>query len=304
MKEQFNETLSVQRAVKDVMEKNISKWQGVPAFKSQYDKYVLNLKKIEDYLIVLGQDLIPLKEKRKLAKEQLIERVFPISSALSVYASDMGDRKLAKLLIGKLRDIKKLSSSDLLKYAKRILETTGTMMGKTHKKGKNGAIHPIGDYGLTESVLLKLQDAVDNFESVINEYIDTTLNRKKCRVKLAKRISENEVLLNKKMDRMIHLFRDNQKAFYTAYLKSRLYIPPVSGEDEKPDEKGKEAAPEKKVTAAAVKPTSASAKPTSAKPTSAKPASAKPASAKAAPVKPAPAKKASDKTSSGPGQKA
>ena len=294
MKEQLNEKLAVQQAVRDVMEKHISKWQHVPALKSQYDRFVLNLKKIEDYQLVLAHDLVPLKENRKQAKDQLVERVFPVSSALWVYASDVGDRKLGNLVKGKLREIQKLSSEDLIKYGKRILVTIRNMMEKRVKIGKKEAIHPVEDYGLTEPVVSKLQTAVDSLEAAIKAYCDASLNRKKSRVKLVKRLRENEMLLNKKMDKMIHLFRDNQKMFYNAYLKSRLHVPPAEAETDQPADQGKEAPPAKKKPASAVKgkPVSPTGKPSTA-------AAAKKAPVKKAPVKKAPDKPASERTAAG-----
>jgi hypothetical protein len=304
MKEQLNEKLTVQQAVRDVMEKNISKWQHVPALKSQYDRFVLNLKKIEDHQLVIAHDLAPLKEKRKLAKDQLIERVFPVSSALCVYASDVGDRKLKNQVKGKLREMQKLSSADLIKYGKSVLETIRSMMEKSNKSRKKEAIHPVEDYGLSEPVLLKLQTALDTLEAAINEYCEASLNRKKSRVKLVKRLRENELLLKKKMDHMIHLFRDNQKAFYNAYLKSRLYVEPAEPEAGTPDEKGTAPSASVKKSASSVKgkPASTKTKPATTargKKVAAKPASGQKAAGKPAAEKPATGKPAPDKPAGG-----
>ena len=299
MKAQLNERIVVQKTVRDVMEKNISKWQHLPALKSQYDRYVLNLKKIENYCLVLEEDLTPLKEKRKLAKDQLIERIFPISSALTVYASDIGDRRLGNLLKGKLRDIKKLSSAELIKYSKKVHESTRKMMELGEKQGKKEAFHPVSDYGLTEPVMSKLQTAVENLEQAINEYFDATLNRKKSQVKLVKRIRENDLLLKKKMDKLIHLFRDNQKAFYNAYLKARLYVPPAEAEADKPDEKETPpAAGTKTPSSAGTKTPSSAGTKTPSSAGKGKPASPKTKSASAAPVKTAPGKPASGRSTS------
>ncbi|MEJ2596623.1 MAG: hypothetical protein P8100_16195 [bacterium] len=256
------------------------------------------MKKIENYCLVLDEDLAPLKEKRKAAKDQLIERVFPISSALSVYASDIGDRKLGNLLKGKLRDIKKLSSAELIKYSKKLHESTRKMMEIGEKVAKKEAIHPVSDYGLTEPVMAKLQTAVENFEGAINEYFDATLHRKKCQVKLVKRIRENELLLKKKMDKLIHLFRDNQKTFYNAYLKARLYVPPAEPEAEKPVKKEAQTSAGRKPSSAEKgKPASPKTKPDTAAP--AKTAPGKPASARSAKSTPTSGKTTSPPSTNG-----
>ena len=51
-------------------------------------------------------------------------------------------------------------------------------------------------------------------------------------MKLDRRIRENDQLLKKKIDRMVHLFGNSQKAFYNAYIKSRLPAASAPGQQE------------------------------------------------------------------------
>jgi hypothetical protein len=277
MKEQLISKLEAQRTVKEVMEKHITRWQSVPALKSQYDRFILNLNKIEGYQTILQHNLAPLKENRNLARSLMVETLFTISSVLGVYASDVRDRKLMNLLKGKLREIEKLKSDDLVKYGDKVLQQVKGLLENDRKEGKKEARHPIRDYGITENLHTKLQSALDNYRSAINEYFDASLNRKKSQVKLVKRVRENEVLLKQKMDKMIHLFKDDQKVFYNAYLKSRLHPAQVTASAKEANENtGKPAAPAK---AQAKTPTK---RPAAGQAASKKPAARKPAAGRSA----------------------
>jgi hypothetical protein len=222
MKEQLIQKLEVQSAVKEVMEKHISRWQSVPALKTQYDRFILNLNKIDGYQTILQHDLAPLKEKRNLARSHMVETLFTISGALGVYASDVRDRKLINLLKGKFREIEKLKTEELVKYGDRVLQQLKSLLENDQKQGKKESRHPIRDYGITEKLQIKLQSALDNYRDAINAHFEASLNKKKSQVKLVKKIRENETLLKQKMDRMIHLFKDDQKVFYNDYIKSRM----------------------------------------------------------------------------------
>jgi len=295
MKEQLQNNLEIQKAVKEVMEKNISKWQKVPALNAQYDKFIFNLKKIEGYLVVLKQDLAPLKEKRELARKHLVDTVFTISGALGVYAADVRDRKLMNLLKGKLRDVRKLKPEELIRHGKKVAQHVESLLENDQKVGKKGSRHPIRDYGITEKLHLRLQSALENFQAAINGYWEASLDRKKSKVKLVKKIRDNEILLKQKMDRMIHLFKDEQKAFYQAYIQSRLHPAKAESADEK--EKGGAAAKAatKKVQPKKPAGTPATTKSATDKAAASKPATRQPASGKPAVGKPAATKPATGK---------
>jgi len=246
MTEKQKEKVAVQQAVRGVMEQHVSKWHSVAALKSQYDQFILNLKKIEGHMLVLKQDLAPLKEKRNRLKEQLVETLFPVISVLDVYATEAGDRKIAKFLKGKLEETQGLKPDALISFAGRVIEKSNKLMESDVKAGKKSTVLHFNDYGLTSQHLMKLKNAVEAYQSALSEHRDARLSGKKSLVKLGQKIRENEAILAKKMDKMMHLFRENQKAFYNAYIKSRLA--PAKSEsagDAAPEQAGEPSAPEK-----------------------------------------------------------
>ncbi len=213
--------LAIQNAVMAVMEKNRSTWQSVAELSHKYDRYIRNLKKTEDYFIILQADLKPLKLKRKSARNILIDRLFPVTSVLAVFANDTGDRMLAKTLINKVTELEKMNSNALSKYGIRILKSTGRLLNPQPERVRKGPKQMISGYGITGQHLESLKDALDNFIRADVDLKETRLIKKKSKARLKKRIRYNKALLVS-IDRMIHLFRDSHKAFYNAYIKSRI----------------------------------------------------------------------------------
>ena len=222
MTEKQNRQYEMQKTIVGVMEKHITKWQSVKELKKKYDRFIRSIKKIEDYDLILKSDLSPLKRKRSNAKQALIDQVFPVTSVLSVYASDLSDKELANLVNVKYGGLEKKKNEGLIKYCFEILKIARQLMEKKDEQVKKTKAHKIADYGLTARHLDALQGCLDQFIRDVHSYKETTTLRKKSRKKLERRIKDNERLMTKKLDKMMHLHRDNQKIFYDAYIKARI----------------------------------------------------------------------------------
>ena len=232
MTEKQKTQVAVQKAVVTVLEKNKAKWQSVTELKNIYQQFTRNLSRIDEYEAILQNDLGPLKEGKLNSRKVLVDQLFPVSSVLGVYACDRGNGKLGKLAGIKYSKLEKMGHASLVKYSGRILKTTSSLMEQTREEGKKAPRHLIADYGLTPEHLENLQGALDACSGDEARYATARLEKKKSKVKLDRRIRENNQLLKKKIDRMIHLFRDSQKAFYNAYIKSRIPVTSVPGKEE------------------------------------------------------------------------
>lgn len=222
MTEKQKNQVAVQKAVMDVMEKNIAKWQSITEMKSKYDLFVRNIKRIDGYKTILQTDLASLKEKKTNTRKELIEQVFPVTSVLGVFAYDMKDKKLGKFVNMKYSKFEKMNSDALEKLCIKVLKISRVLLDQNVEAEKTAPKHVIGDYGLTVKHLDNLQITLDQYIREEADFSETRLSKKKSKSKLNRRIRENNVLLKKKIDRMMHLFRDSQKIFYKAYIKSRI----------------------------------------------------------------------------------
>jgi len=218
-----------------VMEDHHASWQSVPEMKEAFDRFVRNLKKIGDHHGVIETGLESLKKSRAGSKNELIETVFPVTSVIGVFADDAADRKLGKLGEMKYSELEKLKAGPLKRYCTRILnrsrallepepgEKAGKRAGK--KKGKGKPPRALADYGVTVKHLDRLQQALERFARDDEALGQARKARKKSQKKLDRLVKENNLLLKNKLDRLMHLFRDSGKPFYSAYIRSRTAHP-------------------------------------------------------------------------------
>ena len=136
MTEKQLKQVAIQKAVMDVMEKHIAMWQSVTALRGKYDQFVRNLKKIADFESHIQTDLAPLKARKKESKNGLVEKVFPVTSVLSVYAFDRKDGKLGKLVNVKFSNLEKMKVGALEKYCLKILKIAGAFLEKKEESDK------------------------------------------------------------------------------------------------------------------------------------------------------------------------
>ncbi len=301
MKEKMHKKLATQRAVMSVMERHVTVWQSVSALAALYDRFVINLKKIEDHLLVTQQDLDAMKARIPELKKQLLERLHAVSGALGVYASEEGDRKLLKLADNKRSDLRKFKSAALTRQAEKLYQAGKKLNEKDISEMKKPPKFHISGYGLTEKHLQDLKEALENYRQAIQEFTEAKASVRKSRAKLAKKIQENNQLLSRRIDRVVLLFKEINPDFFDSYVTARKPSSdsgkePQAGKSKKSSSKSKKSsgkdAPSdgKKAAAAAEQPPAAKKAPANEK----TPVAKKSPAAKKSPVakqSPAPGKK-------------
>jgi hypothetical protein len=216
--------IALHKGIEAIMDQNQRHWHNVIELRKTVEQFKHNIARSEEHATILRTDLVPFKLKMLNAKKVLVERVFLVASVLRVFASDTGDRKLRKLTGMKFSEFQKLSVESLVKYSKKILKITGPLLEQKREEGKNKPRHLVADYGLGYQHLENLKKAIDGCEASAADFTSTRNKMKKSRVKLERCIRENDQLLKKKIDRMMHLYRDNQEAYYYAYIRARIPV--------------------------------------------------------------------------------
>jgi hypothetical protein len=194
--------IALHKGIEAIMDQNQRHWHNVIELRKTVEQFKHNIARSEEHATILRTDLVPFKLKMLNAKKVLVERVFLVASVLRVFASDTGDRKLRKLTGIKFSEFQKLK----------------------REEGKNKPRHLVADYGLGYQHLENLKKAIDGCEASAADFTSTRNKMKKSRVKLERCIRENDQLLKKKIDRMMHLYRDNQEAYYYAYIRARIPV--------------------------------------------------------------------------------
>ncbi|HER09080.1 MAG TPA: hypothetical protein ENO20_09240 [Bacteroides sp.] len=243
MTEKQQKEVAAQKAVMEVMEKNIARWQSVSEMKKEFDLFVRHIKKMDDHLAVIRKDMAPLKKARLESRKALIDQVFPVISVLRVYAYDTGDRKLGRQVKMKFSDLEKLKGNALTKYCYRVLKRSRALTEqdadaeKAKKKGKETPARSLTEYGLTAKHFDQLQQSLGRFIRDDEVLMHAREEKKKSRKDLDRRIRTNNRLLEKKLDHMMQLFRDTQKTFYNAYVRSRMVAAEPAAVTEKQQQK-------------------------------------------------------------------
>ncbi len=232
MTEKQTKQVAVQKAVVAVMDKNQAKWNSIPELRKKVEEIMQNLTRIKEFENKIKVDLGSLKAARLHSRKVLVEQVFPVASVLGVFACDMEDKKLRKLGAVKFSELEKMGGVDLVKYCIRVLKTSGFLLGG-EQEGKKTPRRMISDYGLTKGHLDKLKVALDAYIASEAAFNDSRVEKKKSKIKMDRTIRENNQLLKKKMDRMMHLFRESEKPFYDTYIQSRIVAKVVAHEKEK-----------------------------------------------------------------------
>ena len=204
-----------------VMERHVTVWQSVSALAALYDRFVINLKKIEDHLLVTQQDLDALKAKIPELKTQLLERLHAVSGALGVYASEEGDRKLLKLADSKRSDLRKLKSAALIKQAEKLYQAGKKLNEKDIRDLKKPPKFHISGYGLNEKHLQDLREALEKYRQALQEFTEAKASVRKSKAKLAQKIQENNQLLSRRIDRVVLLFKEINPDFFDSYARAR-----------------------------------------------------------------------------------
>ena len=221
MKEKLFRQIVSQKSVMEVMENHLPVWESVREIRKNYDDFIMNIKKIGDCLAETETDLTPLKEKLHLSKESLIGQVLPVAGVLGVFAGDTGDRKLEKITDVKIIDLEKMKTGALRKYCLKVLNRASELLDIPANGKTEEADRTISGYGLTGKHLEKLQESFDRYCENADIHRDALKKIMKNEARLERHIRDNNLLLRKKMDRLILLFRETWKEFHDSYFNAR-----------------------------------------------------------------------------------
>ena len=233
-------TLKMYTRVNEILEKNLSKWDGIAALREIYDEFMKNfvkIKKLSEKQIKRPATLINTKNE---LLNQLIKKVIPVANVLEVYGIRKNKKRSKSVKISKN---KLLKSKDpvILKKCGQILRNGRKLFNKAESdaerkmdvtSGKN-----ILDYGLTEGMINDLEDSYKRFKTE-SEQVGSKLNQeKKIAAKIKNLVKNNNKLLKNKLDKLMILFESRDPEFHELYQISRGFILPEPGKIDNPTPK-------------------------------------------------------------------
>ncbi len=199
-----------------LMENQLEKWHSITEIRRTYDEFIRNLKKLKDLQPDLEKNLDPVRDELKEKREQLIEKIFPVTNILAVYATDKKLKKGTRNMIIKRDELNKLNKAKLLDLADRMLKST-----EKYFPDPGVVEHELLSYGLTTIMVDEFSTALTKYAYALQLNKDLLRNRSKSRKTSNRLLKANREILNKRLDRLMTVFSITHPSFYQEYTTIR-----------------------------------------------------------------------------------
>ncbi|MFW5820396.1 MAG: hypothetical protein ACOCWA_03840 [Bacteroidota bacterium] len=284
MKAKLERKISVFGKLYDTLEKNLNKWGNIEQFKSSYDDFVKNLKKLEELIPVSKKDHEGIISDLKRTRAEVNSKIIPVSNLMDLYAQDKNKKSLKKIIDKTRRKLDKLSDSglsekvvELADYAEKTIEKENDKETKDNK---------LESYGLSLKHIKELKAENDKFIK-LREKLRTQIKASREAYKdIPKLVKENDRIIRNRINKFMSIFRNTDPDFYAAYRLAVKDEKPVKAMEKKEATIKKESPTKETKTG-----TKQAQKATSGTKEASPKSTAKKATRKKAPAKKAPAKK-------------
>lgn len=242
MKAKLERKISVFEKLYDTLEKNLDKWGDIEQFKSSYDDFVRNLKKLEELIPVSKKDHEGIISDLKRTRAELTSKLIPVSNLMDLYAQDKNKKSLKKKIEKTRRKLDKLSDSGLSKKVGELTDyAEKTIEKENEKENKNNKLE---SYGLSLKHIKELKAENDKFIKLKEKLKTERKASWEAYKEIPRLIKENDRIVRNRINKFMSIFRNNDPDFYGAYR--------LSLKDEKPGKatEKKEAAVKKESTPA------------------------------------------------------
>ena len=224
MKAKLERKISVFEKLYDTLEKNLDKWGDIEQFKSSYDDFVRNLKKLEEHIPVSKKDHEGIISDLKRTRAELTSKLIPVSNLMDLYAQDKNKKSLKKKIEKTRRKLDKLSDSGLSKKVGELTDyAEKTIEKENEKENKNNKLE---SYGLSLKHIKELKAENDKFIKLKEKLKTERKASWEAYKEIPRLIKENDRIVRNRINKFMSIFRNNDPDFYGAYR--------LSLKDEKP----------------------------------------------------------------------
>jgi tetratricopeptide (TPR) repeat protein len=202
--------------INKLMEDQLEKWHSITEIRKTYDEFIKTLKKLKDLQPDLEKNLEPVQDELKEKREQLIEKIFPVTNIMAVYITDKKLKKGTRNMIISKEELNKLKKAKLLDLAGRMLKTTDKYLPNPDQED-----HELFRYGLTAIMVDEFSTALTKYAYALQLNKDLLRNRSMSRKTSNRLLKVNRELLNKRLDRLMTVFSVTHPSFYQNYAGIR-----------------------------------------------------------------------------------
>ncbi|HKK58346.1 MAG TPA: hypothetical protein VJ937_02610 [Salinivirga sp.] len=214
--------LAMQQKVMECMEENMKGWSHILEMQKDYDRFVKNMKKIQELQPAVHNDTEPIAVNIKNTREKLIAQLLPVLKVLSVYAHDKKMKKLEQKTKTDRKALNKLSAGKLEKEALTIWKAINKHQNTNVEEKKSTEPEK---YGLSQKMIDSLYETIVQYKNLRQNYKEERKAQKKAIESTQDLIRANNKLLKNRIDKFIFLFEQSQPDFFNAYAMARKNKP-------------------------------------------------------------------------------
>jgi hypothetical protein len=203
---------TMQAQVKKYLDGHTEKWNNIPAIVRYKNTLDANLQAIKEKEAEAGQSTRPITESKNDLKQTAALKAAILAGALAAYAAEQDDKVLA--------DTANVTVSGLFKLADR---TFAAPIEQLIAKAI-GLLTELADQGVTEDQLTELTTALDDFNELVGNPRTSRINTALANRQVSELVSDNQTLLNDKVDKTMLRYRLIDPVFYEGYERSRVMV--------------------------------------------------------------------------------
>lgn len=213
MNDKQNAELNMFQAVETIFATNASKYAAIPIFKTAVDNFKGKVLAIQELDKSRSETKVPVAtEKKNIAEDKLIQLTLKIARVMNVYAFNVKNTQIFDQTNISKSTFYNLPDNGKITLSKSISETANL-----HNK-------TLQSYGIAQTDLKELTDAITFYEQQIVTPRDVTTERKEMTRALAQLFAEAKSLLIDQLDKLMSIFKESEPEFYNTYFNARNVI--------------------------------------------------------------------------------
>ena len=217
--------LAMYRAVQLFCNNNLSVVNSNLAFKTAFALFILKIAGLQSSQTVVSKQTKGIAKDKKALKKTLAQIATEIAGYVFAYATDINNQTLQKQVDYSQTDIVKIKAELIVPACKNIYQAASDNLAA------------LADYGVTAALLANFQTAMDDFSGESPKPKVAKSTKQTENVNIAQTIRDVDNILNKKMDKLVVIFKAAHPDFVTTYFETRLINNPASKPKKKANKK-------------------------------------------------------------------
>ena len=223
MNDKQNAKLNMAQRVSEVFTRYNSEYSGVPAMVSAVSALNADIENIREVVKAQGKiNLSASTLEKRVAEKKMIEPSVKMANALYVMGFTTDNPDLITLQNTSERSFYSVSGNTAIALAKRILELSSKYADQ------------LKDYGIDSDKMDEIEEAINEFQTLIAKPMDTIGERKQKTTNLAQLFAVLDSTFYDRLDKLMVLFKQTSPDFYGEYKTARNIIFQNEGKSTKP----------------------------------------------------------------------